>query len=120
MRASIVLFLLLFGLARGSSAQEPAVIPLTRAQAVDGALRPGPRLGLAVADTAVAFADLLSARAIQNPTLTTEYTKSTPQFHLTADLPFDYPFLRGSRIRTAEAARQAAGHRFAFERAVIG
>jgi cobalt-zinc-cadmium efflux system outer membrane protein len=100
-------------------AQTGPDLPLTRSQAVERAMARGPRLGIARADTAVAFAQLLTARAFQNPTLVSEYTKSKPRFHLSAELPFDYPWLRKARIRTAETARLAARHRFELERAVI-
>ncbi|MFL5578299.1 MAG: TolC family protein [Gemmatimonadaceae bacterium] len=107
--------------ARATPAQEaPAgVTPVSRAQAVESALARGARLGVARADTAVARAQLLAARARQNPTLTTEYTKSVPQYHVTLDLPLDYPWLRGTRIRSAEAGRLAAQYRFQLERASV-
>jgi cobalt-zinc-cadmium efflux system outer membrane protein len=92
--------------------------PLTRAEAVASALASGVRLRLARADTAVAFAELLSARAFQNPNLISEYTKSTPQLHFTAELPFDYT-LRNTRVRVAQAARESARYKFEFDRAVI-
>jgi cobalt-zinc-cadmium efflux system outer membrane protein len=91
---------------------------LTRAEAVASALARGPRVRLARADTAVAFAELLSARAFQNPNLISEYTKSTPQLHFTAELPFDYA-LRSTRVRVAQAARESARYKFEFDRAII-
>jgi outer membrane protein TolC len=99
------------------AAQVPA--PLTRAQAFEGALARGPRARLARADTAAAYASLLTARAFQNPTLLAEYTKSAPRFHLSAEFPLDYPWLRSNRIRSAEAARLAARHRFELDRATV-
>ena len=90
---------------------------LSRADAVGAALARGPRLGVARADAALAEAQLVTARAFENPTLVTSYSKSVPQYHVDVDLPFDYPWLRGARIGAAEAGRRAAGYRLAFERA---
>lgn len=61
----------------------------------------------------------MTARALQNPALSASYSKSTPQYHVTMDLPIDFPALRRARIGSAEAARTAAGYRFAFERAAV-
>src|SRR5213075_2080467 len=47
------------------------------------------------------------------------YTKDTPNYHALGDLPLDLPWLRSTRIGAAEAARDAARYRFAFERAAI-
>ena len=99
-------------------AQEvPAVV--TREAAVESALAHGPRLGLARADTALARAQLVSARARQNPVLATSYSKSTPQYHATLELPLGYPWLRRSRVESAEAGREAARYRFEFDRAAV-
>jgi cobalt-zinc-cadmium efflux system outer membrane protein len=95
----------------------PAVV--TREAAVEAALASGPRLGLARADTSLALAQLLSARARQNPVLATSYSKSTPQYHATLELPLGYPWLRRSRVGSAEAARLAAQYRFEFNRAAV-
>ena len=91
--------------------------PLTRQAAIASALQRGGRLRLALADTATAYAQLRVARTIENPLVTAEYTKSVPQYHLTFDIPFDYPWLRGTRVAAAEATRAAAQYRYAFERA---
>jgi cobalt-zinc-cadmium efflux system outer membrane protein len=93
--------------------------PLTRQAAVASAIQRGGRLKLAVADTAAAFAQWRVARTIENPTIAAEYSKSAPQYHLTLDLPFDYPWLRGTRISAANATRDAARYRYAFERAAV-
>ena len=61
----------------------------------------------------------MTAGARQNPVLAASYTKSVPQYHLTLELPFDLPGVRGLRIESAEANRRAAGYRFQFERAAI-
>ncbi|HVZ47852.1 MAG TPA: TolC family protein, partial [Gemmatimonadaceae bacterium] len=91
--------------------------PVSRAAAVEAALARGPRLALAAADTSVARGLLLSARAFPNPDLTASYTEDTPQYHVGFDLPVDYPWLRSTRVRAAEATRTSALHRFTLERA---
>ena len=98
-------------------AQQPSA--LTRQAAIASALARGGRLRLAVADTATAFAQWRLARTFENPVITAEYSKSAPQYHLTLDLPFDYPWLRGTRVAAAEATRSAARYRYAFERAAV-
>lgn len=96
-----------------------AQTPVTRAQAVDAAVARGARLGVAAADTAAASAALVTARALENPTLTTEYSKSAPQYHVLLDVPVDYPWLRRARVGSALAGRRSAQLRFASERAMI-
>lgn len=91
--------------------------PLTRAQAVDAALSRGARLAIARADTAAASAQLVTARAFENPVLTTEYSKDAPHYHVLLDVPLDYPWLRRPRIGSAVAGRRAALLRFGSERA---
>jgi cobalt-zinc-cadmium efflux system outer membrane protein len=90
---------------------------VTRAEAVDAAVTVGPRLAVATADTAVALAALISARALPNPTLAASYTKDLPPYHATLEIPIDFPWLRAPRVGSAEAARTAAGYHFAFQRA---
>ena len=92
---------------------------LTREAAIASALARGGRLRLAVADTTSALAQMRLARSLENPVVSAEYTKSAPRYHLTLDLPFDYPWLRQSRVAVAQAARDAAQLRFAFERAAV-
>ena len=108
--ASLLVALAAFAVPRPAPAQ--SLVPLSRAQAIDAALSRGARLGVARADTAIAYAALISARAFQNPTLSTSYSKSTPQYHVTVDLPLDFPALRAARIGSANAARRAAQLRF--------
>jgi outer membrane protein, heavy metal efflux system len=103
----------LFASARATWAQ----VPVSREEAVASAMTQGARLGIARADTAIAFAQLLTARALQNPTLSTVYSKAVPNYHVTMDLPFDFPFQRSARIGSARASRLASQYRFAFERA---
>src|SRR4051812_41211685 len=93
--------------------------PVTRADAVAAALARGARIALGRADTAAALGGVRAARAFPNPTFTGSYTKDPPNYHALADLPLDMPWLRSPRIGSAEAARDAARYRFAFERAAI-
>lgn len=91
--------------------------PVTRAEAVDAAITVGPRLAVAQADTAVALAALITARALPNPMLAASYTKDQPQYHSTLEFPLDFPWLRGPRIGSASAARTAAQYHYTFQRA---
>jgi cobalt-zinc-cadmium efflux system outer membrane protein len=91
--------------------------PVSRAEAVDAAITIGPRLAVAQADTAVALAGLITARALPNPTLAATYPSDPPPYHATIELPIDFPWLRGPRVGSARAARTAAQYRYAFERA---
>jgi len=93
--------------------------PLSRADALDAALARGARLGLARSDTTLAAADVTSAHALPNPSLSASYSKSVPQLHLTAEFPIDYASVRSTRIQAADAGRVAAGFRFAFDRASV-
>jgi outer membrane protein, heavy metal efflux system len=99
-----------------SSAQ---IAPLTRTRAVEDAVARSPRAGVLLADTASAFAQLLSARATPNPTVSAIYSMSVPTYHLTADLPVDYLWLRGTRVQAAEFGRTAAHYRYTFGRAIV-
>src|SRR5256886_14390122 len=102
-----------------ASAAHGQTTPLSRAQAVQDALTRSPRSGLLIADTASAFAQLLSARALPNPTLSAIYSKDVPNYHLTADLPVDYLWLRGVRVQAADLTRTAARYRYIFGRALV-
>lgn len=103
--------------ARLPAQQAARVIPVTRAEAVASALERGPRFGLARADTAVAAAALVSARAWPDPTVSAGYSKSAPQFHASFDIPLELPALRRTRGAAATLGRTAAQYRFSFERA---
>ena len=92
---------------------------MSRQAAIDAALANGARLGVARADTAVARAQLLSARALPNPALAASYSKSTPQYHVAVDLPIDFFWLRGARVGAARYGQRAAQLRFVYERASI-
>lgn len=103
-----------FGRGAGQQAQ-----PLTRIQAVAAALAHGPRLAVASTDTMLAAGRLLTARGLPNPSLSATYSKSTPNYHVTAEMPLDFIGLRSTRIRSANAAQTAARYRFAWDRASI-
>jgi cobalt-zinc-cadmium efflux system outer membrane protein len=99
-------------------AQQPVpLLRVTRAEAVASALERGPRFGLARADTAVAAAALLAARAWPDPTLSAGYSKSAPQYHTSIEIPLELPSLRQTRVSAAQLGRTAAQYRFTFERA---
>ncbi len=91
--------------------------PVTRQQVVQAALARGPRVTIAATDTAAARAELMTARAFQNPTLSASYSKDVPQYHAGLDLPVDLPWIRSARIRVASEAAASARLRFGFERA---
>src|SRR5256884_5270559 len=93
--------------------------PVTRAEAVAGASARGARVALGRADTLSALGAVRPARAFPNPTVSGSYSKDTPNYHALGELPLDLPWLRSPRIGAAEAARDAARYRFAFERAAI-
>jgi cobalt-zinc-cadmium efflux system outer membrane protein len=92
---------------------------LTRTDAVQTALDRGARLAVARADTAVANAAVIAARARPNPSLTASYSKSLPNYHFNLDIPLDYPMLRQLRIQSAQVGLQAAQLRYSFNRAMI-
>src|SRR5437868_7053669 len=103
--------------ASGSVMEARGQRPVTRAEAVGAAVTVGPRLAVAEADTAVALAALITARALPNPTLAASYTKDQPPYHSTLELPIDFPWLRGPRVGSASAARTAAQYHYSFQRA---
>jgi outer membrane protein TolC len=92
---------------------------LTRSDAIQTAIDRGARLGAARADTAVAVAGLITARSRPNPSLNGSYSKSVPQYHVALDIPFDFPWIRQLRIRSAELGLQAAQLRYQFARATV-
>lgn len=96
---------------------QAAARPVTRTEAISRAVETGPRLGVARADTAAAFAQLLGARAFQNPALSAEYTQSSPQYHFRLEMPIDLPGIRGLRISAAQSSRMAASLQYAYTRA---
>jgi cobalt-zinc-cadmium efflux system outer membrane protein len=104
-------------LASADAVPAAAQRPVTRIDAVDAAVTVGPRLAVAQADTAVALAALITARALPNPTFATSYTKDQPPYHASLEFPIDFPWLRGPRVGSATAARTAAQYHFAFQRA---
>jgi len=116
MRGRIVLLLI------GATQAAPLLAqttPLTRAAALAMALDRGARLGVAVADTAVANAQLITARALPNPNLSASYSKSLPNYHVIADVPFDLPGVRSLRVQSAQLGLQASQLRYRLARATI-
>jgi cobalt-zinc-cadmium efflux system outer membrane protein len=97
------------------SGQTPRAV--TRREAISEAVANGPRVGISIADTAVAFAQLLGAKALPDPSLAAEFTKSPPQYHFTVDFPIDITGARGLRINSAQLVRSAAASTYAYERA---
>ena len=96
-----------------------AQTPLTRSGAIDAALNRGARLPVARADSAVAGAALIAARARPNPTLNGSYSKSVPNYHVSADIPLEFPALRNLRVRSAQVGLQAAQLKLLFNRAMV-
>ncbi len=94
-----------------------AQLHVTRAGAAHAALASGPRVALARADSALARAALITARALPNPSLSAQHSGAPPQRHLLVDVPFDAPWVRGPRIGAAEALGRAAYLRALSERA---
>src|SRR6476620_3957102 len=92
---------------------------LSRTDAVQAAIERGARRGVARADTAVANAGLITARARPNPGLSASYSKSVPNYHVGVDIPIDFPWLRQMRVRAAEFGLQAAQIKYQFARATI-
>jgi cobalt-zinc-cadmium efflux system outer membrane protein len=92
---------------------------LTREQALADAIARSPRSTILAADTAAAYAGLLTARALPNPAISAVYSKDTPNYHLTADFPVDFLWLRGTRLQAAELDRDAARYRYIYDRAVV-
>ena len=94
--------------------------PLTRAGALEIALSRGPRVAAAAADTEAALAQLRTAAAFANPTLTASYSKAVPRVHAIVDYPLvDALYLRRGRTSAATALRAAASYRLAPPRAAI-
>ena len=102
-----------------SAATLSAQTPLSRKDVLDAALSRGARLAVARADTAVASAAVVTARARPNPTLGVGYSKSVPTHHVIVDIPFEFPALRALRIRAAQTGLRAADLKFQFDRAMI-
>jgi cobalt-zinc-cadmium efflux system outer membrane protein len=74
---------------------------------------------VARADTLAARAEVIAARAVPNPSLTTTYSKDPPQYHIIAGIPLDLGAFRSARIQSADAARMAAALRYEYDRASI-
>jgi outer membrane protein, heavy metal efflux system len=111
--AGAVVTLLTLAFARPTSAQRA----VTRRDAIAATLSAGARVALARADSAAARARLLTARALSNPSLAASYSKSTPQKHLSLEIPLGAPWIRGARVGAARAAIRAAELRMLSEHA---
>jgi len=94
-------------------------MPLTRAAAIDTALTRGAHVALARADSLVARATLTAVRGYPNPVANLTYSRDVPHYHGVLSLPFDYPWVRGARVRAADAGFRSAAYRYAFERAAV-
>jgi cobalt-zinc-cadmium efflux system outer membrane protein len=91
--------------------------PVTRREAIEATLSAGTRVALARADSALARARLVTARALGNPSLAASYSKSAPQQHVSLEIPLDAPWTRGARVGAARAAVRAAELRILSEHA---
>lgn len=91
--------------------------PITMDEAVAASEARGSSVALARADSALAAADIQAARAFPNPVLSADYTEDVPQIHGEIELPLEYPWVRGPRIRAAEASARAAALALELERA---
>jgi cobalt-zinc-cadmium efflux system outer membrane protein len=91
--------------------------PLSREAAINASVARGGRAALAAADTASAKAQLLGARALENPAFNATWSKSAPQLHFSLEMPVPFPGGRRLRINSAQASVRAAGYRYQFERA---
>ena len=103
------------GLASPRPVRAQQGVPYTRAQAIAAALARNPRLAAARADTSAAVARITTAGALPDPTLALSYSKSTPQYHVIAEMPVDQLWLRGLRVGAAEASVTASRYRLRFE-----
>lgn len=92
---------------------------VTRAAAISSAVERGPRTGIARADSALAWAELLRARQYENPVLSLSYSKDTPQHHVSLEAPLDFLWLRNPRVSVARAVLDAASMRYELERQTI-
>jgi outer membrane protein, heavy metal efflux system len=96
---------------------QPALLPMTRAAAIDAAARRGFRGAFALQDSAAAHAELDVARGYPNPVAALTYTRAVPYYHGVLSLPVDYPWVRGARVHAAELGLRAASYLYEFERA---
>jgi cobalt-zinc-cadmium efflux system outer membrane protein len=117
MRVRLSTFLI--GVALAAPVAGAAQQRVTLEQARSAALANGSRVAIAAADEALARADAVTARAFPNPTVAADYTKSPPQYHLTADQPLEFPWLRSARIRAAQAGALGARYRLQIEQAAV-
>jgi cobalt-zinc-cadmium efflux system outer membrane protein len=95
----------------------PALMPMTRASAIDAAGKRGLRGAFALQDSVAAHAELDVARGYPNPVAQLTYSRAVPYYHGVLSLPVDYPWVRGARVHAAELGLRAASYHYAFERA---
>lgn len=110
---------LLVACAAHAATVEAQTTSLSRAEAIRTALERGARVGLARADTAVAAAQVAVAGVVPNPSLTANYSKSVPRYHVTMDVPLDFLLMRQLRVRAAGLGLEAARLRNQLVRATI-
>jgi len=110
---------IMIGVTLAAPAAGAAQQRVTLEQARAAALANGSRVRIAAADEALARADAVTARAFPNPTVAADYSKSPPQYHLTADQPLEFPWLRRARIRAAQAGALGARYRLEIEQAAV-
>jgi cobalt-zinc-cadmium efflux system outer membrane protein len=96
---------------------QPALLPMTRAAAIDAAAQRGLRGAFALQDSVAAHADLDVARGYPNPVAQLTYSRAVPYYHGVLSLPVDYPWVRGARVHAAELGLRAASYHYALERA---
>lgn len=103
------------------SAQPARAQPLSvsRSAAINAAVARGPRLQLAVSDTALASAQVVAAGAFPSPAVSASYSQSTPQYHVALDIPVDYPWHRSLRQDAARAGLGAARYSYQYARAAV-
>ncbi len=99
-----------------AQAQSQAV---SRAYVIETVLARGPRSAIARADSASAGARVALSRQFSNPSFAAGYTQSLPRQHVSMDIPFEFPWIRGAGVRSATAGLAAAQQRYRFERALI-
>jgi cobalt-zinc-cadmium efflux system outer membrane protein len=101
----VVALACLNGLSSRAAAQEG----ITLSEAIARAQTVAPAVEVARADSLFLVAGAQAARAFPNPALALGYSRSVPRYHVEAELPIDYPWLRGPRIQAASALAAAGG-----------
>lgn len=119
----VLLFTLVFvfavALAPAAAHSQAPGMSVSRAEAIETALRRAPRTAVARADSMAAAALVVLARQRENPVFGASYSESTPQAHFSLDIPVNWPSARAPRIAAARAGLDAATLRFAYARAAL-